>query len=173
MYSVVGCSSCQSLWIVEGRPETTSCPRCGTRHRFGRLKKFVTTEDKDEAREVRAAMLASKQGAESAYEQLDSVGEMEAVLDEAGIQDTEFLAESGIDPEAVEAAGEQATASEPRKSRRERVLDALRELDEPTEAAVIAYATDRGVPAEYVRDALQKLSRMGEITRTDDGYRLV
>lgn len=173
MYVVVGCSDCQSLWIVEGQPETTRCPRCGTRHQFDRLKQFVTTEDKDEAREVRSAMLASAQGAGSAYEELDSVGEMEDILAEVGIDDSEYLSAKGVDREAVTEAGESATSSEPSKGRRERVTEALRELEEPTEAAVIEYATERGVPASYVRDALSKLARRGEITRTEDGYRLI
>lgn len=173
MYAVVGCSTCQSLWIVEGEPETTSCPRCRTRHTFKRLKKFVATEDKEEAREVRAAMLASKQGEGEAYEELDSVGDMEAILDEVGIEDGEYLLEKGVDVDEVEAAGQAATESRPRKSRRERVLDALRELDEPTTSEVVEYATDRGVPPEYVRTALEKLSRTGEITETVDGYRLL
>ena len=173
MYAVVGCSNCGARWIVEGRPETTSCPRCGTRHQFDRLKRFVTTEDKDEAREVRAAMLADRQDQSDAYESLDSVGDMESVLDEVGIEDGEFLAAKGVDPDATEAAGDEATASAPRKSRRERVLDALRTLDEPSEAEVVAHATERGVPEDYVRTALEKLTRAGEITRTSDGYRLV
>lgn len=173
MYVVVGCSTCQSLWIIEGRPETTSCPRCRTRHDFTRLKKFVTTEDKDEAREVRAAMLASKQGRGEVYEELDSVGDMEAILEDVGIQDDEYLLESGIDADEVAAAGEAATESQPRKSRRELVLDALRDIEEPSEAAVIDYATERGVPADYVRSALERLARRGEITETTDGYRLL
>lgn len=173
MYAVVGCSSCDALWIVEGRPETTSCPRCRSRHQFDRLKRFVTTEDKDEAREVRAAMLADRQDQSDAYESLDSVGDMESVLDEVGIEDGEFLAAKGVDPDAAAAAGDEATASATRKSRRERVLDALRTLDEPSEAEVVAHATERGVPEDYVRTALEKLTRAGEITRTPDGYRLV
>lgn len=173
MYAVVGCSECQSLWIVHGRPETTSCPRCGSRHQFDRLRKFVTTEEKGEAMEVRAAMLASQQGKGAAYEDLESLGDMEGILEDVGIDDGEFLAAKGVDPEAVSAAGDAVTAGRPRKSRRERVLDALRELEEPTEEGIIAYATDRGVPRAYVTSALEKLSRQGEITRTEDGFRLV
>lgn len=173
MYAVVGCSRCQSLWIVEGEPETTTCPRCRKRHRFGRLKKFVATEHKDEAREVRAAMLAAKQGHEDAYEELDSVADMEAILEDVGIEDGEYLLEKGVDAGAVADAGAAATESRPRTSRRDRVLEALRELDEPSEAAVLEYATERGVPASYVRNALEKLSRRGEITETPEGYRLL
>lgn len=173
MYVVVGCSECESLWVLEGRPETTTCPRCRTRHQFDRLKQFVATEDKDEAREVRAAMLASRQDQTEAYESLDSVAEMESVLAGAGIEEDEFLAAKGVDPKAAESAGAEATAPRDRKSRREHVLEALRAMEEPTEDDIVTFATDRGVPEEYVREALAKLARRGEITRTAEGYRLI
>jgi DNA-binding IclR family transcriptional regulator len=53
------------------------------------------------------------------------------------------------------------------------VLAALREQDAPTEASVVDYATERGVPAAYVRDALDKLVRRGEVTESDGTYRLL
>ncbi|MFP4530001.1 MAG: DUF5817 domain-containing protein [Halodesulfurarchaeum sp.] len=169
MYAVVGCSNCQALWIVEGRPETTSCPRCRTRHEFDRLKQFVRTEDRAEAREVRTAMLASAQGREEAYEKLDSIGAMEAALDSAGVDDEEYLAEHGIDPEAIAAAGERDAGGS--KSRRDRILEAIDSLEEPTEESVIEYASQRGVPADAVRTALEKLAREGTIVRGPSGYR--
>ena len=60
MYSVVGCSECQHLWIVEGRPETTQCPRCRSRHRFESLKAFAETDSSDAAARVRGSMLADR-----------------------------------------------------------------------------------------------------------------
>lgn len=169
MYAVVGCSNCQALWIVDGRPETTSCPRCRTRHEFDRLKQFVRTEDREEAREVRAAMLASAQDREEAYEKLDSIGAMEADLDSVGIDDEEYLAEHGIDPEATAAAGKQSDAGS--MSRRDRILDAIDSLEEPTEESVVEYASERGVPADVVRTALEKLAREGTIVQGPSGYR--
>ena len=173
MYAVVGCSECESLWIVEGRPETTACPRCRTRHEFGRLQQFVRTEDENEAREVRSAMLAARQGQEEAYERLESFAEMEAILDSAGITDEEVLASQDLDVGAVEEAGERATSTRESKSRQEVVVEALETLEEPTETAVVEYAAERGIPADYVRNALSKLARAGEIAATENGYRLV
>ncbi|MDZ7849637.1 MAG: DUF5817 domain-containing protein [Halodesulfurarchaeum sp.] len=169
MYAVVGCSNCQALWIVDGRPETTSCPRCRTRHEFDRLKQFVRTEDREEAREVRAAMLASAQGREAAYEKLDSIAAMEAELDSAGVDDEEYLAEHGIDPEAIAAAGERNSGGSNR--RRDRILDAIDALEEPTEGQVVEYASEWGVPAEAVRTVLEKLAREGTIVQGPSGYR--
>ncbi|MFB6113495.1 MAG: DUF5817 domain-containing protein [Halodesulfurarchaeum sp.] len=173
MFRVVGCSNCDALWIVEGDPDRTQCPRCRTRHQFDRLRAFVETDSKDEAREVRTAMLAARQDAEAAYESLDSVSDMEAMLDEAGIDDAEFLAANGIDPSAVAAASERATETRTKTSRRDRVIEAVRTLDAPSEGDVVEYAGEYGVPAEYVRNALEKLERDGTLTRTEDGFRLL
>ncbi|WP_135806337.1 DUF5817 domain-containing protein [Halorussus marinus] len=175
MYAVVGCSDCGALKLVEGRPETTECPRCGTRRKFEKLKKFVETDDEDHAREVRASMLANRQGEGESFAQLDSFSEMEARVEEAVVDDETFLEASGIDADEVAAAGERAenrTAGSGR-SRKDTVLDALRALDRPTEDEVIAYADERGVPADYVRDALGKLVRRGEVTESRGEYRLL
>ena len=176
MYAVVGCSDCGALKIVEGRPETTQCPRCGKRRKFEKLKKFVETDDEDHAREVRSSMLANRQDQGEAFAELDSFAEMEAQLDDAGIADDEYLEASGVDSEAVAEAAERAenrSASTRGGSRKETVLDALRDLDRPTEDEVVAYAGDRGVPAEYVRDALEKLRRRGEVSESRGRYRLL
>ncbi|PSP75278.1 replication protein H, partial [Halobacteriales archaeon QH_6_68_27] len=75
MYAVVGCSECDMLWVVEGRPETSQCPRCGTRRPYAKRRKFVSTEDEDHAREVRASILANRQGHGDAFAELDSFAE--------------------------------------------------------------------------------------------------
>lgn len=168
MYAVVGCSECGALWIVEGRPETTSCPRCGRRHQFERLKNFVETDDEDHAREARAAMVAERGGEREAFDALGSFGELEAELDDAGVSDAEYLEGAGLDPEEVAAAAETDDGS---SSRRETVLDALGALDRPTEAEVVAYATAQDVPEGYVREALEKLVRAGAVTERDGRYR--
>ena len=173
MYRVVGCSNCETLWIVEDEPDTTQCPRCRTRHQFRRLQPFVVTDSKAEARDVRSALLAARQDADGAAETLDSVADIEETLEDIGIEDDEFLAKHGLDAENIEAEAEAAIEGPSKKSRRERVLEAVRELEEPDESAIIAYATDRGVPEDYVQTVLAKLSRTGEITRTSDGYRLL
>ncbi|MGM0371029.1 MAG: DUF5817 domain-containing protein [Halobacteriota archaeon] len=169
MYAVVGCSNCQALWIVADRPETTTCPRCGARHQFDRLKKFTTTEDREAAREVRSAMLASAQDRAEAYEKLDSVSEMAAAIESAGVDDREYLEGQGLDPDRVAAAAtEDDTGS---MSRRDRVLAALDALDEPTESAIVEYASEHGVPADAAREILAKLTRQGLVVRGPAGFR--
>ncbi|MFC4447523.1 DUF5817 domain-containing protein [Halorussus aquaticus] len=176
MYAVVGCSDCQALKIVEGRPETTQCPRCGKRRKFEKLRKFVETDDEDHAREVRSSMLANRQDEGEAYAELDSFAEMDEQVEDAGVSDEEYLEASGIDSEAVAEAAERVenrSASTRGSSRKDTVLAALRELDRPTEDEVVAYASERGVPAEYVRDALGKLARRGEVSESRGRYRLL
>jgi len=173
MYAVVGCSDCTMLWIVEGRPETSQCPRCGTRRQYSKRRQFVTTDDEDHAREVRASMLAQRQDRGDAFAELPSFAEMETHVDEAGPSDETYLAGSGVDPDAAAEAGERASESRDSRSRKETVELALRELDEPTEEDVVAYADERGVPAEYARKALRKLVRAGEATENGGVYRPV
>lgn len=174
MYAVVGCSDCNALWVVEGRPETTGCPRCGTRHQFDRLKRFVRTEDEDAAREVRTAMLADRQGEREAFEGLDSYAEMEAALEAVGADDETYLAANGVDPADVAAAAERAGSGNPNSRSREQVVrDALEDLNRPDEAAVVEYAEEAGVPPEWTRTALEKLVRAGEVTEGSAGYRLL
>ena len=171
MYAVVGCDECQALWIVEGRPDSSQCPRCGKTRKYEKRREFVTTEDEDHAREVRASMLAARQGQDDAFAELDSFAELDAQVDEAGIDDDTYLAESGIDPDAVADASERESSGS--SSREETVREALRELDEPTEDDVVAYASERGVPEEYTRTALQKLVRAGEVSESRGTYRLL
>lgn len=174
MYAVVGCNECSALWVIEGSPETTECPRCGKRHRTARLKRFVETDDRNRAREVRASMLANRQGEGEAFAELGSFDELEAQLDAAGIDDETYLEESGIDAEAAAEAGARSTeGSGGSTSRKETVLAALEALDRPTEEDVVEYAAEREVPRAYASEALEKLVRRGEATRSGGVYRLL
>lgn len=175
MYSVVGCTDCAALWVVSGRPKTSRCPRCGRRHQWKKLKAFVRTEDEDEARQARAAMLAERSGHGDAFADLDDFASMEADLDDVGYDDEEFLERAGIDVDEVAAAAERAERGRTGKqmSRKEVVRTALAELDAPDEQAVVEYAEEHGVPAEYARNAIEKLRRAGELTESNGRLRLV
>lgn len=174
MYAVVGCSDCEALWIIEGRPETTQCPRCGKRHRANSRKRFVETDDENHAREVRASMLAARQGDGDSFAELDDFETLGELASDGVVDDEEFLSAHGVDAAEVSAASERAGRGRaPSRSRREVVLDAVREQERPDEESVVAYATDHGVPADYARRALEKLRQAGEVTRDDGGFRTV
>jgi len=170
MYAVVGCSDCQALWIVEGRPERSECPRCSKSRNYEKRRQFVTTDDEDHAREVRASMLAARQGQSDAFAELGTFAELEELVDESGIDDETYLAESGLDPDAVAAAADDDATN---KSREEIVRDAIRELSEPTEQSIVEYAEEHAVPPSYTEKVLRKLVRAGEVTESQGRYRLV
>ncbi len=176
MYTVVGCPDCGALKLVEDRPETTRCPRCGRRSQFGKLRSFYRSDDIDAAREARARLLAQRGDNEAAYNEVGSFADIDAAADAAGMDDEEFLERSGLDSDEVAAAGERAgrgrgdTSS---GSRKDRVLAALRDLDRPTEEDVVERAGEEGVPPDYVRTALEKLRRRGEVSETGGRYRLL
>jgi len=180
MYAVVGCSDCQALWVIEGRSDTLQCPRCNSQRKYEKRRTFVTTDDEDHAREVRSSILANRQGHGDAFAELDSFADLDDRVDTAGPSDETYLDESGVDADAVAAAGERAESGRAggsgdggSRSRQRVVRDALWELDDPTEDAVVAYADDHGVPAGYTRRALEKLVRAGEATENRGVYRLV
>jgi hypothetical protein len=165
MYSVVGCKECHALWVVEGRPETTNCPRCEKRHRFEKLKAFAETDTSDAAARVRSSMLAKR------ADDGEFLDPADIDLDGVGMDDEEFLTASGLDADAVAAAGERAESGSTSRSRKQIVRDALEDLEEPTADDVAAYAAEEGVPESYVERALEKLKRAGEVTESGGVYR--
>ena len=172
MYAVVGCNECGALWLLSDPGETATCPTCGKRHRTQKLKRFYESDDRESARQARAAMLADKRGDGEAFGALDSVAEMERRVDEAtAVSDREYLEGSGLDVDEVAAAGD--TSGGGSKSRRGVVEDALRDADRPTEDEVVAYADERGVPPEAARDLLEKLVRRGAVSESRGRYRLL
>jgi DNA-directed RNA polymerase subunit RPC12/RpoP len=177
MYAVVGCNGCSALWLLSDPDESerAQCPRCGKRHRTAKLRRLYQSPERDAARQVRAAILAERQGAEEAFDALPSVSELEADAAEAGVGDAEYLAALGVDPDEVAAAAERGSGGDGGSSRDRAtvVRDAVRAVDDPTEAAVVDYATARGVPAEAARDLLDRLVRRGEATEHDGRYRLL
>jgi hypothetical protein len=172
MYAVVGCSECSNLWIVEGRSETLQCPRCGSRKKSEKRKRFVETEDRDHAREVRASILATRQGHGDAFAELDSVADLESLVEGGVVDDEEYLEASGLDVDEIEAAGERDPRRPVRSGSKRAVVErALADLERPTEDEVIAYADEHGVSADDVRNVLAKLVRRGEVSESRGRYR--
>jgi len=171
MYVVVGCTDCHALWLLEDpdSAETATCPQCRRRHRTASLKRLFTADDRETAREARAAMLADAAGATDAFESTPSVAEMESEIDETVVGDDEYLDAAGLDADEVAEAGERAARRS--RSRPEIVREALRSLDTPDETDVVSYATERGVPEDAAADLLDRLVRRGEASETGGTYR--
>ena len=166
MYHVVGCTSCQHLWIRQAGGERVECPGCGRSHRVSKLRRLAATDDIIEAREARTAMLAAREDVEVA-----GFAELEASSQEAIIEEAEYLEAFGIDPEAVaEAASSPGTRSGDRQSL---LREAIREADPATESEIVAIATEAGLSEATVREALQRLQTAGEVVRSAGEYRLL
>lgn len=170
MFAVVGCRRCHALWVVEGRPDSTSCRRCERRYRFDRLERFAEAETAAAAKEARSRLLQDR--GEGAAD-LDDFATLEADAMDAGMSDEEFLAASGLDADEVADAGGDPSSSSDSRSRREVVLDGLRELDSPTREEVRAYAGEHGVDPDYVDRALGRLRERGEVSESGGRYRLL
>lgn len=176
MYAVVGCNECGNMWLVTDpeTSETANCSRCGKTHRTAKLKRFFESDDRTAAQQARSALLAKKHGDSAEFAEVAHVAELEAQLDEAGIDDENYLEESGLDADEVFSAGERATGGDgSSRSQDEIVRDALEALPSPTEDAVVDYATDRGVSAERARELLQRLVRRGDASESGGQYRLL
>lgn len=74
MYTIVGCSECNALWIVAGQPHTTGCPRCGKTHEFASLRAFAETDDLDTAKRARGHLLAQRYGDSDQTSNQDELG---------------------------------------------------------------------------------------------------
>ncbi len=180
MYAVVGCNECATMWLVTDpeTSETAQCPRCGKTHRTAKLKRFFESEDRAAAQQARSALLAKKHDASEAFADVDHVADLEDRVEEAAVADEEYLEASGLDPDAVAAAGERAERGEGRssgdsRSRTEVVRDAVANAEEPTAEAVVERASDHGVPPERVREILDRLTRRGELSESRGRYRVL
>ncbi|KAB1187934.1 MULTISPECIES: DUF5817 domain-containing protein [Haloferax] len=179
MYAVVGCTDCANMWLLSNPREskTATCPRCGKRHQTKKLRRFFESEDRDAARQARAALLAKKHGDSEAFAQLEHVSELDRQVEESGIDDREYLEGSGLDADEVFDAGEQAkrgrAASSGSKDRLTIVRESIRDGDRPSEDEIVAVASERGVPEERARDLLEKLRRRGEVSESGGRYRLL
>jgi hypothetical protein len=171
MYAVVGCSRCSALWILEGRAETATCPRCEKRTPRKRLRSFVETDDADHARDVRAAMLAERSGQGEAFSSVGSFAETEARTAEPVIDDESYLAAYGIDPEEAAAAAERPSGGSP--DRKTVLVEVVSGLDEPTDERIVALAEERGLDRETVESLLEKLVRSGTLTEHRGRYRVL
>lgn len=173
MYAVVGCGECTALWILEGRQETATCPRCGKRHRRASLRSFETTDDRQRARQVRTQLLADRSDLGESFETIADIDTAEA-LDEPVVPDDDYLRGSGIDPEEVRAAATDVTSGSPGGGdRKSRVLAAIDRLEDPMESAVLEELEARGIPPNQAEAMLEKLVAAGELIKHRDRYRRV
>ena len=176
MYAVVGCTNCSMLWLLTDpdSADSATCPRCERTHQTSKLKRFFESDDRAAAKEARAALLAKKQDSSEAFAEVAHVSELEARAEDAGIDDHEYLEASGIDADSVAAASDSTDSGA--SSHDEIVREAVEQAggdDRPTEAEIVAYAADRGVPEEKTARLLDTLCRVGDASESRGQYRLL
>jgi len=100
-YCVVGCSDCQSLWLLEdGNEDTATCPTCGTCHQRDSLRTIAQTDDRAVANQQRSALLADRADAGDA--DLDAYWEQATRASEPVVDDRDYLDGLGLDPGLVD-----------------------------------------------------------------------
>ena len=176
MYAVVGCSNCSMLWLLSDPRDsnTAQCPRCGKTHQTNKLKRLFESDDRSAAQQARSALLAKKQGQSATFADVDHVADLESQTDQPVVDDQEYLEAAGLDAEAVATAGDHDSGGS--QSRDEIVREAVAaagDEDRPTEAQIIDYASQRGVPADKAGELLVKLCRRGEASKSGGRYRLL
>ncbi|MDY6780605.1 MAG: hypothetical protein SV760_08700, partial [Halobacteria archaeon] len=62
MYRVVGCSHCESVKIVEGNSETTTCNRCQKQIDMRSVRVIFQSDSLEEAKEARSLSMAKRNG---------------------------------------------------------------------------------------------------------------
>ena len=174
MYAVVGCNNCAAMWLLTDPQlsESASCPRCGKTHQTAKLNRFFESDDRDAAREARAALLAKKRGESAAFAAVSHVSDLEEAIETSGVDDRTYLEASGIDADAVASAGASAEGGGTEsRSRTEIVCDAVAAAEPPTEAEIVAQANEPGVPRERASEILTKLVRRGKVSESGGAYR--
>ncbi len=170
MYTVVGCSQCESVKIVAGGSATTVCTRCQNRIDVGSARTIFESEDLEAAKEARSVAMARRDGFEHLVEE---IVQQEVVDDQVSEQvvDEELLRKEGVDTGEAEAAGEVDRSKTDGESKPQVriVKDAVEFLDQPTDEDVVEFAVDRGVSAERVEEIVDRMCMQGEAMRTKAG----
>lgn len=171
MYSVIGCSNCESVKIVQGNPETTVCNRCQTQITLAKVQVIFKSEDLQEAKEARSLAMAKRNGFEYLAEEMV---DREILADDVtrNVAEEELIREkSGDSPEEIQDAGDidKPKTAEERDPKKRIVKDAIEFLDEPKDDDVVEFAEDRGVDPEQAVEIVDKLCMEGEAMRTREG----
>lgn len=174
MYTVVVCPNCEYCWIVDDRPDRTTCGRCSKSHQFSKLRKFHSTEDTAEAKQARQTVRANVIDDTEGFERAKEAGNLNIELDNA-IDEEEYLKEKGMNTAALADVEERATSGTATvsKPQPEIVRDAITDGGAESESDVVEYAVERDVPPDAAKRIFSKLRDQGDLVKTQDGLRLI
>lgn len=161
--TVTVCPDCKYVFIVKDQPDRTQCGRCETRHTFQKLQHYYQSEDAEAARQVRTKVRATVTESVDHYDRAKETGVLEAEV-ESVVSDDDYLDQHGVDPEEVAEAEERATQSPSHnKSKKDIVLDAVREQDSPGRDDVREYARQFGMDPDRATKMLDKFRHEGDV----------
>lgn len=166
-YSLVGCSGCDALKIVDGTPKTTTCSNCNARLKFRKLKRFYESDDTAKVSQAKAVLLARRAGEEDEILELIEAGALDEDIAEA-VSDDEYLIARGVDPKKVDEASDISPKRTP--SRDEQVSLAIEQLEHPTKSNIAEYVFEMyGVPTDRTEKFVDGLYLNGDLSRNADG----
>lgn len=150
-YTVVSCANCEEVWIVEGNPERSKCPRCEKTRKFKLLKKYKSYDNIRKARLVRAKVKAAIAGDE---EDFDKALEEDMVLaeNEDIFSGSRFASSSAQSFESV-------------------VREAVEKFDSIEE--ISEYSEEHGYDSDRVEKYISKKKLNGEIIENKDSIKFV
>ncbi|MFD1635434.1 DUF5817 domain-containing protein, partial [Haloplanus ruber] len=81
-FAVVGCSNCSQHWVIEdavssGAANARECPRCGSQHSDGQLRRRTRADTWENAVEQRAALLANTRNAGAEFDEVGHYTDLE------------------------------------------------------------------------------------------------
>lgn len=150
-YTVVSCANCEEVWIVEGNPERSQCPRCEKTRKFKLLKKYRSYDDIEKARIVRAKVKAAIGGNEDGFNQAFEDGSISA-------KDIDIFSGSRF-------------SKNQSKSFDEIVKEGISKSDTIDE--VVEYCEQRGYGEEKVKKYIEKKKVKGDIIQSGNSIRFV
>lgn len=159
MFTVVVCSECKFVWIIQGRPDVSQCGRCRKRTKFSKLKKYFQSSDMEAARLARSHAQAkvNKQGLK--FEKAMETGVLEQEIEDA-VTETEYLNEKGIGARnVIQAVEESFQANSIPNSKFEIVERALTNHEATSLDEFVNYTSGHGL---HENDALKMLKKRFE-----------
>lgn len=170
MYTVVLCPDCQFVWIVNGQPDRTSCQRCQSSHKFGKIRHLKRVESNEEAREWRTALWADINGRKEEFEEVTKQVDIFEDRD-LDVDHDEVFEKYGVNKDEVEEASD--VKRKKSQSDRDVITSALEDLENPSTDEVVSYASERGVGEEKTLKVIEKLRRSGQLIRKNGGLNFV
>lgn len=173
-YTVTVCPECQYCWVIKGEQDTAQCGRCLKTHQFHKLKNLHTTDEKDDARLVRAAAQAEANDSSDEFERALDAGVLTVDVADGVVDAEDLLEQKGVEVEAVREAGDRAeNVGTTTKSKKQAVKDAIKDCNPATLESIVAEAGDYGVAESRVEEMLEKMEQNGTVVDTGTEYRLL